>query len=75
MGALKSAGDVRFPVVIGIICMWGLAVSLSYLFGITFSLGLLGIWLAQGIDEWVRGLFALKRWKGQTVGKKNSDKI
>jgi putative MATE family efflux protein len=65
MGALKSAGDVRFPVVIGIICMWGLAVSLSYLFGITFSLGLLGIWLAQGIDEWVRGLFALKRWKGR----------
>ena len=45
--------------------MWGLAVSLSYLFGITFSLGLLGIWLAQGIDEWVRGLFALKRWKGR----------
>lgn len=72
MGALKSVGDVRFPVIIGIICMWGLAVTLSYIFGITFGLGLLGIWLAQGIDEWVRGLFALKRWKGKPWERKST---
>jgi putative MATE family efflux protein len=65
MGSLKSVGDVRFPVVIGIICMWGVAVLFSYFFGITLGLGLLGIWLAQGLDEWVRGLFALKRWISQ----------
>ena len=34
MSSLKSAGDVRFPVVIGIISMWGVAVLLSYLFGV-----------------------------------------
>lgn len=62
MGSLKSVGDVRFPVIIGIICMWGIAVLFSYIFGITLGLGLLGVWLAQGIDEWVRGLFAMKRW-------------
>lgn len=62
MGSLKSVGDVRFPVVIGVICMWGVAVVLSYFFGITLGLGLLGIWLAQGLDECIRGLFALKRW-------------
>jgi Na+-driven multidrug efflux pump len=62
MGSLKSVGDVRFPVVIGMICMWGIAVVFSYFFGITLGLGLLGIWLAQGLDEWVRGCFALKRW-------------
>lgn len=65
MGSLKSVGDVRFPVVIGIICMWGVAVLFSYFFGITLGLGLLGVWLAQGLDEWVRGLFALKRWMSQ----------
>lgn len=65
MGSLKSVGDVRFPVIIGIISMWGLAVSLSYVFGIALGLGLLGVWLAQGVDEWVRGLFALRRWKSQ----------
>ena len=62
MGSLKSVGDVRFPVVIGIICMWGVAVVFSYLFGIVFGLGLLGIWIAQGFDEWIRGIFALRRW-------------
>ncbi|WP_238985094.1 MATE family efflux transporter [Bacillus kwashiorkori] len=62
MGSLKSAGDVRFPVVIGIICMWGIAVLFSYLFGIMWGLGLLGVWIAQGMDEWVRGFFAMKRW-------------
>ncbi|GHI00703.1 MATE family efflux transporter [Neobacillus kokaensis] len=62
MSSLKSAGDVRFPVVIGIVSMWGVAVSLSYLLGIHFGLGLLGIWLAQGADEWLRGIFATKRW-------------
>lgn len=62
MSSLKSAGDVRFPVIIGIVSMWGIAVSLSYALGITFGLGLLGVWLAQGIDEWFRGIFACKRW-------------
>jgi putative MATE family efflux protein len=72
MGSLKSVGDVRFPVVIGIICMWGVAVLFSYFFGITLGLGLLGIWLAQGLDEWVRGLFALKRWVSQPWLKKKA---
>jgi putative MATE family efflux protein len=62
MGSLKSAGDVRFPVIIGIFSMWGIAVTLSYLFGIHYGLGLLGIWLASGTDEWFRGIFAIKRW-------------
>ena len=35
--------------------MWGVAVVFSYLFGIVFGFGLLGIWLAQGFDEWIRG--------------------
>lgn len=65
MGSLKSVGDVRFPVVIGVISMWGLAVVLSYVFGIHFGLGLLGVWLAQGADEWFRGIFAYRRWKSQ----------
>ncbi|MCO7174486.1 MATE family efflux transporter [Sporolactobacillus kofuensis] len=62
MGSLKSAGDVRFPVIIGVLSMWTVAVGLSYVFAIHLGLGLIGIWLAQGADEWFRGIFALKRW-------------
>lgn len=70
MGSLKSAGDVRFPVVIGVICMWGVAVVFSYFLGLKIGLGLLGVWIAQGFDEWIRGLFAVRRWKAQTWRKK-----
>jgi len=65
MSSLKSAGDVRFPVIIGIICMWGIAVVFSYILGIKLGLGLLGVWIAQGFDEWVRGIFAIQRWISQ----------
>ncbi|WP_114166380.1 MATE family efflux transporter [Exiguobacterium sp. TNDT2] len=63
MGSLKSVGDVRFPVMIGIASMWGVAVVFSYLFGLQMGLGVLGIWLAFSLDEWFRGFFAFRRWK------------
>ena len=80
LGSLKSAGDVRFPVMIGIVSMWGVAVGLSYLLGAYYGLGILGVWLAQGADEWLRGCFAYRRWMGKPwerratlfVGKPNS---
>jgi putative MATE family efflux protein len=62
MSSLKSAGDVKFPVAIGIFSMWTIAAFLSYMLGIQYGIGLVGIWIAQGMDEWFRGLFALKRW-------------
>ncbi|WP_337018507.1 MATE family efflux transporter [Oceanobacillus massiliensis] len=74
MGSLKSVGDVQFPVVIGVISMWGVAVLLSYYFGVALGMGLLGVWLAQGLDEWLRGIFAWKRWNSQAWLKKTSMK-
>lgn len=70
MSSLKSAGDVRFPVMIGVISMWSIAVVLSYILGIRLELGLLGVWLAQGCDEWFRGIFATRRWFAQKWRKK-----
>ena len=74
MSSLKSAGDVRFPVIIGIICMWGIAVVFSYILGIELGLGLLGVWIAQGFDEWVRGIFATQRWISQKWRRKYAAK-
>lgn len=76
IGSLKSVGDVKFPVVIGVICMWGVAVLFSYYFAITLGMGLLGVWLAQGLDEWIRGIFAIKRWNSKAwVKKKQLQKV
>lgn len=62
INSLHAAGDVKFPMLIGICSMFGVAVTLSYTLGIHFKMGLLGIWLANSADEWIRGIIMLKRW-------------
>lgn len=61
--ALKGAGDVKFPVFVGIVFMWGVGVVGSWLFGVVFGWGLVGVYLALCADEWVRGLLMLARWR------------
>jgi putative MATE family efflux protein len=61
--ALKGAGDVRFPVTMGIVSMWGIGVAGAWLLGIRLRWGLPGIWIAMAVDEWVRGLVMLRRWR------------
>ncbi|KON89479.1 transporter [Sporosarcina globispora] len=65
INSLRAAGDVKFPVYMGIMSMWGVSVTLSYLLGIHFGLGLAGIWIAFIADEWLRGLLMLWRWRSR----------
>jgi len=61
--ALKGAGDVRFPVFMGMIFMWGIGVLFAYIFGVMFGWGLIGVWVAMTCDEWIRGFVMLLRWR------------
>jgi putative MATE family efflux protein len=61
--ALKGAGDYKFPVYVGMFFMWGIGVLFAYLLGITWGLGLIGVWIALASDEWIRGLVMMFRWK------------
>ncbi len=63
IAALKGTGDVIFPVKIGIVAMWGIGVLFAYVLGIYWSLGLIGIWIAVGLDEWTRGIIMIYRWQ------------
>ncbi|WP_047983890.1 MATE family efflux transporter [Ornithinibacillus californiensis] len=63
ISSLRAAGDVKFPVYIGIIVMWGVSVTFAWFFGIFLGLGLIGIWIGFIADEWLRGLLMLRRWK------------
>lgn len=65
ISALRAAGDVRFPVYVGIAFMWGLAVPCAYLLGIRLEMGLLGIFTAFVMDEWIRGIMMAFRWKSR----------
>jgi len=62
--ALKGAGDVRFPVYVGMIFMWGVGVVLAYVLGIALGWGLIGICIALAADEWTRGIVMFFRWRG-----------
>ncbi len=65
INSLRAAGDARFPVVMGICSMWGVAVPLAWLFGLHLGWGLIGVWLAFSADEWLRGISMYFRWKSR----------
>lgn len=65
INSLHAAGDIKFPMFMGITCVFTVAVLFSYLFGISLGWGLAGIWLANAIDEWIRGLAMYFRWKSK----------
>lgn len=62
---LKGTGDAKFPLFAGVFSMWGVAVFLSYLLGIVLGWGLIGVWTAFALDEWLRGIIMLYRWKSR----------
>lgn len=65
INSLRAAGDVKFPVYIGICSMWTIAVGLAYILSIPLGLGLVGMWIALALDEWVRGVIMYFRWKSK----------
>ncbi|MFS0782916.1 MATE family efflux transporter [Bacillus sp. 1P06AnD] len=65
INSLRATGDVKYPVVVGILSMWGVSVSLSYFLGIQLGWGLFGVWIAFIADEWLRGILMLRRWRSK----------
>lgn len=59
---LRSAGYVFWPMIIAVSSIWLCNVGLGYVFSTTFGLGVIGLWLAQMTDEWVRGLSMMTLW-------------
>lgn len=65
INSLHAAGDIKFPMFMGIIFIFIVAVPFSYIFGIKLGWGLVGIWIANAADEWCRGIAMLIRWKSK----------
>jgi len=61
--ALKGAGDIHFPVIVGITGMWCIGTFGAWLLGVRLGLGLVGVWIAMAADEWSRGIVNLIRWR------------
>ncbi len=67
---LGATGDVIYPVCVGIIFQWAVAVGLSYLVGIHWGYGLVGMWVCFALDENIRGVILMRRWRSGKWKKK-----
>ena len=61
--SLTAAGDVWFPVIVGICSQWLVAVLGSWALGMAAGLGLVGIWMAMAADECLRAVLFLFRFR------------
>ena len=60
---LRATGDAFYPLMIAIIFNWTVAVGLSYVIGIPLGFGLIGMWIAFALDENLRGVILMRRWR------------
>jgi putative MATE family efflux protein len=63
--ALRSAGDTSFPLMMAILSMFGIAIPVAYVLGVTLEVGLLGIYIAYTADELIRAGFMYIRWQSR----------
>ena len=81
VSSLKAAGAYMFPLIIGIVCNWGLGLTAGYAVGVLMGVGVAGIYAGTATDECIRGLIVMyywykKKWVGKSVvEKKESEAI
>lgn len=68
--SLRAAGDARFIVLMGMCAILGLCVPLTYWFGVHLGYGLIGMWCVFIMDEAIRGIVLLFRWRSRAWEKK-----
>ena len=65
ISALRATGDARYPFYAGAGSMAVVLAGGSWLLGVHWGWGLMGVWLAYAADEWIRGLLMWRRWLTQ----------
>ena len=63
INSMKAAGDVLFPVLIGMATMWVVGIGVGYSCGVALSLGVAGVFAGTMADECLRGLIIYVRWR------------
>jgi len=61
--SLNAVGDTRFTMWTSVFSMWLIATGLAYFVGIQLGWGLIGIYACMILDEYIRGILSLIRWR------------
>lgn len=75
VNSLKAAGAYIFPLIVGMITMWGLGATVGYGLGIVAGIGVAGVFAGTASDECIRGLIVMwywykKKWYGKNLVEK-----
>ena len=78
--SLKAAGAYIFPLLMGLMCNWGLGLTTGYLVGVVMGVGVAGIFAGTATDECIRGLIVMyywykKKWYGKSVVEKQKKNV
>ncbi len=63
IASTRSAGDVKWTFIASVTISWLLICLASFIFAFVLKMGMTGIVLAMAMDELIRGMFNLYRWK------------
>ncbi len=63
IACLRGAGDVYFPTICAIVSMWLVSVLGAYIFAVVLGMGIFGLWIALALDEILRGVLMVFRFK------------
>lgn len=68
--SFRAASDVRYPMIMSVISMWVFRVGFSYVFGLYFHMGVMGVWCAMFCD-WVfrASLYTVRFFRGTWLNK------
>ncbi len=70
VGALNASGDVKFPLICSLIVLWVISLPFSYTLAIVVKWGLVGVWIAYALDEALRSILMIRRWRSGVWQKK-----
>lgn len=75
--ALIAVGDVKTPVTVNVVSSWIFAVGGGYVLGIGLGWGIVGMWIAMCVDEWLRGgfliaTFARGGWRQRAIAQRKA---
>lgn len=76
VNSLKASGAYVFPLIVGLVTMWGLGATVGYGLGIVAGLGVTGVFCGTATDECIRGLIVMwywykKKWYGKRLVESN----
>lgn len=72
--ALRAANDVKFTMVVSIFSMWMFRILFSWILGMYFGLGAIGVWIAMVMDWIFRVICFVTRFlSGRWITKQSAD--